>query len=59
MEILLAIAVVLLAALGLGAGLLLGAGPPKTSCGAASCLPGTACEDCPLRKARARMEEAQ
>lgn len=52
-EMLLAILVVLAAGAGLGLGLLTGRGPAKTSCGAADCLPGTRCDDCPLRGRRA------
>ena len=50
MEALLAIAITLLAAAGLGLGLLLGRGPVRTSCGATDRLPEDRCEDCPLRR---------
>lgn len=58
MEILIAIGVFVLAAAGLGLGLVFGAGPARTSCGAAACLPeaGT-CTDCPLRR-RAASEDS-
>ena len=50
MEIVLAIAVVTLAAGGLGLGLILGRGPARTSCGAADELSVGRCADCPLRR---------
>lgn len=49
MEILIAIAVTLLAAAGLAVGLMLGRGPVKSSCGGIACLPGPLCRDCPNR----------
>jgi len=51
-EVLMAIAIVLLAVMGMGVGLALGRGPAKTSCGASSCLPEGPCSDCPLREKR-------
>lgn len=51
MEILLATAIIALAGLGLGVGLMLGRGPVKSSCGATACLPKEACADCPNRRA--------
>jgi hypothetical protein len=51
-EVLLTVVILLLAAGGLGIGLAFGRGPIRTSCGAASCLPGGSCETCPLRKRR-------
>ena len=57
MEIVLSLAIVLLAVLGLGLGLALGRAPLKTSCGAAACLPEGRCRDCPLRRL-AEQEEA-
>ncbi|WP_377506957.1 hypothetical protein [Octadecabacter sp. R77987] len=50
MEILFAILVFGLAAVGLGLGLTLGRGPVKTSCGATAGLRKDRCEDCPLRR---------
>lgn len=50
MELLLSIAIVALAALGLGVGLLLGRGPVQTSCGGLSCGKGAACAACPNRR---------
>ncbi len=50
-EILLVILVFVVAAGGLGLGLLSGRGPAKTSCGAAACLGQGACEVCPRRHA--------
>lgn len=55
-EIVFAIAVVTLAATGIGLGLILGRGPARTSCGAADDLAVGRCADCPLRR-RARREE--
>lgn len=49
MEILLVLAVFLLAAGGLGLGLMLGRGPLKGSCGGMACLKDVACEGCPNR----------
>lgn len=51
-EIALTVVILLLAAGGLGIGLVFGRGPIRTSCGAASCMPGAACETCPMRKRR-------
>ena len=51
-EIVLSLVILLLAAGGLGIGLAFGRGPIRTSCSAASCLPGAACETCPMRKRR-------
>lgn len=50
MEILFAIAIISLAAGGLGLGLMFGRGPARTSCGAAEGLAVDRCEDCPLRR---------
>lgn len=50
MEILMVLAIFLLAAGGLGLGLMLGRGPLRGSCGGMSCLKGIACEGCPNRK---------
>lgn len=52
MEILIAIAVVSLAAGGLGLGLVFGRGPARTSCGAADASAIGRCADCPLRPRR-------
>lgn len=49
-EILISIAVFMLAACGLGLGLLLGRGPARTSCGATDRLVRGRCADCPLRR---------
>lgn len=50
MEVVFAIAVVTLAAGGIGLGLVLGRGPARTSCGAAESLDAGRCADCPLRR---------
>lgn len=52
-EILFTLAIILLAVLGLGIGLLFGKGPVQTSCGASDRLPKDRCEDCPLRRTAA------
>ncbi|MBN7758195.1 (Na+)-NQR maturation NqrM [Nitratireductor aquimarinus] len=49
MEILLALAIFLLAATGLAVGLFSGRGPVKGSCGGMACLKDVACEGCPNR----------
>lgn len=49
MEILLVVAIFLLAAGGLGLGLIAGRGPLKGSCGGMACLKGIACDGCPNR----------
>ncbi|MCC1493709.1 hypothetical protein [Cognatishimia sp. F0-27] len=49
-EVMLAVAIVALAAGGLGLGLFLGRGPALTSCSAAANRPEGRCADCPLRK---------
>lgn len=49
MEVLLSVVLFLCVAMGLGLGLLVGRAPPRTSCGAAACLPERRCDDCPLR----------
>jgi hypothetical protein len=49
-EVLFAIGIMGLAAAGLGAGLLLGRAPVKTSCGAADGIAKARCADCPLRR---------
>jgi hypothetical protein len=48
-EFLLALAIFVLAGLGLGVGLAFGRGPLKSSCGASADLPEGRCKDCPLR----------
>lgn len=50
-EMFFALAVILLAVCGLGAGLLLGRGAPQSSCGASACRDDSACDTCPLRRA--------
>ncbi len=57
MEFFLAVGIVVLAAVGLGLGLVLGRGPARTSCGAAACLPTGRCVDCPMRRRPAREDE--
>ena len=47
-----AVALFVLAALGLGLGLALGRGAPQTSCGAAARRPEDRCAECPLRQGR-------
>ena len=59
MELVLAVTIMTLAAVGLGLGLLLGRGPALTSCSAAACLPKGRCEDCPLRGRITKKEEPQ
>ena len=49
MEILLVLAIFLLAVAGLGVGLLIGRGPPKGSCGGLACVEGAVCDGCPRR----------
>ena len=49
MEIVLSLAIVILAAAGLGLGLLLWRGPVKGSCGGMACLKDVACDGCPHR----------
>lgn len=51
-EVLISVSVFLLAALGIGLGLVLGRSPAKTSCGASECLPEGPCSTCPLRHRR-------
>lgn len=50
-QILLALVVVLGAMAGLGLGLLLGRGAPRSSCAAARGLPRADCAACPARRA--------
>lgn len=49
-----ALAIILLAVVGIGAGLLMGRAPAKTSCRAADGIPHARCADCPLRRKRAK-----
>lgn len=49
MEVILALAVFLLAGCGLAAGIFFGRGPVKGSCGGMSCLKDHDCEACPNR----------
>ncbi|QPM92301.1 hypothetical protein [Pseudooceanicola algae] len=49
-EVFAAVAIMGLAAMGLGLGLMLGRGPALTSCSAAANGPGGRCADCPLRR---------
>ena len=49
-EVLLAVGVFGLGAVGLGLGLVMGRGPVRTSCGAAEGLRQGRCADCPLRR---------
>lgn len=51
-EILFSVGIITLAAAGLGAGLILGRAPAKTSCGAADGVVKVRCADCPLRRKR-------
>ncbi len=53
LEILMAVAVFLLAVLGLGLGLAMGRPPLKTSCERAGDVPHARCADCPLRRQKA------
>lgn len=57
MEMLFAIAIVTLAAGGIGLGLALGRGPARTSCGAADGLSPGRCQDCPLRRRITRKDQ--
>lgn len=50
MEILFAIAIVSLAAAGIGLGLVFGRSPARTGCAAADGLVTGRCADCPLRR---------
>lgn len=50
MEILLAVGIVSLAALGLGLGVMKGRPPLSGSCGSTGCVPGATCDDCPNRR---------
>ena len=50
MEILLVLAIILIAVAGLGIGLVIGRGPLKGSCDGMACLENAACEGCPHRK---------
>ena len=54
MEMIFAVAIIGLAAGGLGIGLLLGRGPALTTCSAAANRPEGRCADCPLRRRGAR-----
>lgn len=58
MEFLFALAVLCLAAIGLGLGLLFGGTPVRTSCGATERLEKDRCSDCPLRGRVSGKEEA-
>ncbi|MCK0140631.1 hypothetical protein [Aliiroseovarius sp. F47248L] len=58
MEILFAIVIFGLAAVGLGLGLTFGRDPVRTSCGASAGLREGRCSDCPLRH-RAEAAESQ
>jgi len=49
-EVIFAVAIVALAAGGLGLGLILGRGPALTTCSAAANRPEGRCPDCPLRR---------
>ncbi len=50
MDIALAILIVCLSALGLGAGLLMGRGAPRKACDGLACVGGTRCDGCPHAK---------
>lgn len=50
LEVILAVAIMALAAGGLGLGLMLGRGPALTTCSAAANRPEGRCADCPLRR---------
>ena len=47
MEALLAILIVCVAAVGLGAGLRMGRGAPRRGCDGLACVGGTRCDGCP------------
>lgn len=47
MEALIAVVIVCLAALGLGAGLLVGRRPPRRGCDGLACIGGARCDGCP------------
>ncbi|MCO5156657.1 MAG: hypothetical protein M9945_07855 [Aquamicrobium sp.] len=50
MEALLAILIVCLSAIGLGAGLMMGRGAPSRGCDGLACVGGTRCDGCPHAK---------
>jgi hypothetical protein len=56
-EMAIAATVFVLAAVGLGLGLVLGRGPALTTCAAASRGPDARCADCPLRKLQQSEEQ--
>lgn len=47
MEIVLPIVIVVLAALGLSVGLIMGRGAPRSACDGLACIGGTRCDGCP------------
>jgi uncharacterized protein len=49
MEFVFALAIFLIAVLGLGAGLMLTGRPLKGSCGGLACVGGASCDGCPRR----------
>lgn len=51
MEFLFALAIILLASLGLGVGLLITGRPPQGSCGGLACVGGGRCDGCPRHAA--------
>lgn len=53
MEIIFAIAIVVLAAAALAVGLMLGRGAPRLGCDGLECVGGSRCHDCPNRKPEA------
>ncbi|MCR9110677.1 hypothetical protein [Marivita sp. XM-24bin2] len=56
LEMIFAVAIIALAAGGLGLGLMLGRGPALTTCSAAENRPEGRCADCPLRRRTAEDE---
>lgn len=54
MEALLAIVIVCIAALGLGAGLIMGRGAPQRSCDGLACVGGVRCDGCPNKDKEAK-----
>ena len=58
-EFLFATGVMVLAAAGLGLGLVLRGRPPQASCGAMACATGGACDGCPRRRRESQEDAAQ
>ncbi len=50
MELVFAVLIICLAAIGLSLGLILGGRAPRTACDGLSCLPDSRCAGCPRRR---------